>query len=126
MTTSEPPPLHLDAEGLMSKWGFGDGDAFDDWWWDTFDTNPPVNSDDILHALIVEYLMSALAAAGHRGELTRIGTSHNPIRLETLDGAEVDHYSPADHFDPPICVTITRAQVEQITAKLTLTPKDQP
>lgn len=111
-------PFYLDARSLLSKWGFGDGDAFDDWWWDTYDEPPRPNADDILYALVAGYLMPALRDAGHDGELTRIETSHNPVRLETLDGREVDWYE--GNHDLPISVEVSRAQVEVMVDCITL------
>lgn len=117
---SEPMFL-LDAESLMSKWGFGDGDALSDWWWDNFDEDCPFNADDLLYALVVEYLMPKLRAAGWTVELCRIETTHNPVRAERLNGREVDWYA-AGHveFDPPIFAEVTREQITSLGEKLIL------
>ena len=113
----------LDAESLCSKWGFGDGDALDDWWWDTYDDDSPVNSDDILHALVVEYLVPRMRDAGWYPVLTRIETNHNAVRAETLNGAPVDWYdSDGSHFQQPIVVTVTQEQIEQMAQRLTVAP----
>lgn len=118
MTATEPSFL-LDAESLVSKWGFGDGDALDDWWWDTFDVEPPVNCDDLLHALVLEYLVPAMRARGWDPKVIRIGTIHNPVRAESLNGHEVDWYASGHvHFDPPIEVSVTWQQIEQLAAQL--------
>jgi hypothetical protein len=110
----------MDAESLCSKWGFGDGDAFDDWWWDTYDEDAPANSDDILHALVLEYLVPAMRAANWFPVLCRIETIHNPVRAESLNGAGVDWYDGEyPNFDPPIQGSVTREQVEQVVQRLT-------
>jgi hypothetical protein len=123
--TEHVPEGHflLDAESLMSKWGFGDGDAFFDWWWDRFDESPPFDDDDVLHALVLAYLVPALHKAGHVVEIERIGTIHNPVRAARLDGVEVDHYSTHDHLDPPVWVTVSPEQVDEIVHKVVLQPK---
>lgn len=116
--------LHLDAESLMSKWGFSDGEALNDWWWDQYDEAPPFDDALVLHALVVAYLVPALRAAGHQVEIFTIQTNHNPVRAETLNGVEVDHYSLQDHLDPPVSVTLSPEQVTEIVRKTvpTLSP----
>lgn len=107
----------LDAESLCSKWGFGDGDALDDWWWDTYDEAPTIDTHELLHALVLAFLMPAIREAGHEVVLERIETNHNPVRAFTIDGVEIDHYSDHDHFDPDILVEVAREQIEAIVAK---------
>lgn len=109
----------LDAESLCSKWGFGDGDALDDWWWDTYDEGPDVNTDDLLYALVVAYLVPAIRDAGHTVEIERIGTIHNPVRASRVDGAEVDWYAMEDTFMPAVTVWVTRGQIEEMSRKVT-------
>ena len=112
MNDSEPTFL-LDAESLLSKWGFGDGDALNDWWWDNYDEDPPFNDHDMLHALVVTYLVPAIHDAAREVEIIRIHTNHNPVRADTFDGEQVDHYSGREwRIDPPIYVEVTRAQIE--------------
>lgn len=108
----------LDAESLLSKWGFGDGDALDDWWWDNYDDAPTVNTDDLLYALVVAYLVPALRDAGYEVELERIGTNHNPVRARTLNGVEVDHYDTGrDRLEPPVWVTVSPHRIEDLIRK---------
>lgn len=111
----------LDAESLCSKWGFGDGDALDDWWWDTYDEDPAVDTHELLHALVIAYLIPAIREAGHDVVLERVETIHNPVRAYTLDGVEVDQYdSSRDHFNPEILVYVTRGQIEEMVRKTVL------
>lgn len=117
--------LLLDAESLMSKWGFDDGSALDDWWGDVYDTAPRFNTDDVLHALVVAHLVPALRAAGHEVELIRIETSHNPVRADTLDGQLVDHYSNARRLEPPVWVALSPEQVADTVRKVILGPASQ-
>src|SRR5690606_28592406 len=81
--------------GLLSRWGFGDGDVVDDWWWEEFDGPPPV--EDALEQLVEQLLLPVLTEHGHTFEAYRIGTIHNPIRLRVLDGEPVDVYADDDN-----------------------------
>jgi hypothetical protein len=102
----------LDAESLLSKWGFGDGGALGEWWWDNFDEPEPFDDHRALFVLVVTYLVPVLAAAGWTVELTYLETNHNPVRAETLNGAKVDWYDTRRvEFDPPIWAEVTRDQI---------------
>lgn len=103
------PRFTLHAESLLSKWGFGDGDALEDWWWDNFDEEPPFNDHDVLYALVLAHLVPAIEEAGHSVEVFRIHTIHNPVRGRRLDGEEVDSYAGA--YVLPIEVSVTREQI---------------
>lgn len=85
------PTLRLLSSGLLSKWGFSDGDVPDEWldwceergidWtalrgWRAY----------VLPELVRRYLMPALE---QKVELVDIGTNHNPIRAGTVDGIDV-------------------------------------
>jgi hypothetical protein len=102
----------LNAESLLSKWGFGDGGALGEWWWDNFDEPEPFDDHRALIVLVETYLVPALAAAGWTVELTYVETNHNPVRAETLNGAKVDWYDTRRvEFDPPIWAEVTRDQI---------------
>lgn len=116
--------FHLNAESLCSKWGFGDGDALDEWWWETYDEAPPFNTDDMLHALVIEHLVPEMRKAGWDPMIVRISTVHNPIRAEHLNGVTVDWYDSNVEFDPPIEVWVTPEQVEQMAHAIR--PRDTP
>ena len=98
----DPPTLRLSASGLLSKWGFNDGDepeAFMDYWdeigvpyWDT-------DWRKALRILVRRHLLPELERH-HRIVVYDIETSHNPIRAEMLDGVEVD-----DHADVKMTLT---------------------
>lgn len=109
--------LFLHADALLSKWGFNDGSTLFDWWWDRFDESPSFDDADVLHALVLAYLVPALRSAGHSVEIVRIETSHNPVRAEKLDGVEVDHYENGQ-IQPPVWVTISPEQVDEIVRKV--------
>lgn len=112
----------MDAESLLSKWGFGDGDALDDWWWDNYDDAPTVDTDELLYALAAAHLVPAMREAGYEVELERIGTTHNPVRARTLNGVEVDHYSLDYRFEPPVWVAVSPEQIQDLIRKTTGQP----
>lgn len=118
--------LVLDAESLMSKWGFDDGDALDEWWWDRFNTSPGFKTDELLYALVLAYLMPAVRAAGHEIELVRIETVHNPVQARSLDDAEVDYYGVECHFNPPVRVSVSVDQVLDMVTKIVRTRPMEP
>jgi hypothetical protein len=81
--------LVLMAAGLLSKWGFDDGDmpdAVDD---RLFSQGHEVPSDvwrRTLARLVREHLLPAL---DQHVEAVEIDTIHNPIRASTIDGVNV-------------------------------------
>lgn len=116
--------LFLSADSLLSKWGFDDGSTLFDWWWDRFNESPAFDDADVLHALVLAYLVPALRDAGHTVEIVHIETSHNPVRAETLDGREVDHYENG-RIHPPVWVTIAPEQVDEIVGRLVIREDDR-
>ncbi len=86
-------PITLDSSGLFSKWGFCDGDVLDDFMYELFQFNAPVdgnwNADlglehCILQRLIEKYLLP-LCPEGF--ELHSFSSCHNPVRacLDMID-----------------------------------------
>ena len=82
------PPLRLFSDGLLSKWGFNDGDE-PDWLLDYCDDHG-LDYPDAWHAalrtLVHEHLLPAL---DQRVEVYDIETIHNPIRAAYVDGVKV-------------------------------------
>jgi hypothetical protein len=105
----------LRAESLASKWGFGDGDGLDDYMYDLrdlglIDHTPERNS--FLYAAVQKFLVPELTRRGITAEIVVIGSNHNPVRADTINGADVDHYGAP----PPAClagveVTVSRAEL---------------
>lgn len=117
--SDDEPKFTLDAESLLSKWGFGDGDALSDWWWDNYEEDAPFDDHEVLYELVIAYLAPAIQDSARDVEIVRVETIHNPVRASTLDGVQVDHYSSrAWHIDPPISVQVTRRQIENVAAEL--------
>lgn len=105
--------LTLHASDLLSKWGFGDGEQVDDWWWDEFGEDPP--AEDALEQLVEQLLLPVVRQHGHQFKAVRILTIHNPIRLEILNGVPVDwdKAAGADWLDD-IWVTVARAEASAL------------
>jgi hypothetical protein len=112
------PAVRLYSSGLLSKWGFSDGDAPDEWL-DYCDEHavgyPPWHA--ILTALVRRYLLPVL---DQKVAVTEIGTIHNPIRAETVDGADVTagwYGEPAVTLTPE-CVTVPMSEVLRLAREL--------
>lgn len=85
------PSLHLFSSGLLSKWGFNDGDAPDDWldWCEEQGIDWMALRSwrhHILPELVRRYLLPVLE---QDVTLVDIGTNHNPIRAEFIGGTDV-------------------------------------
>lgn len=81
------PHITLFSRCLLSKWGFNDGEAPDQW----YDYCDSLGIDWTkleypLSALVRKYLHPALDQAV---TLCDIETSHNPIRAETVNGKDM-------------------------------------
>ena len=81
--------LTLFSDGLLSKWGFGDGDNPDSWY--DYCDDHGIDSAQIawrplLCQLVHRYLLPVL---DQNVTVIEISTIHNPIRAETVDGIDV-------------------------------------
>jgi hypothetical protein len=84
--------LTLYSDGLLSKWGFNDGDEPDnvvDW----LEAEPPFGYDyvtfpwhPVLAALVRAHLLPRIEQTV---QLVDVETNHNPIRALTVDGVDV-------------------------------------
>jgi hypothetical protein len=86
--------VRLFSSGLLSKWGFNDGDAPDDWldWIEQQGIDWRIGGnwrDGILPALVRRYLVPEL---DQDVTLVDISTNHNPIRAGTVDGINVEDW----------------------------------
>lgn len=94
--------LRLRSAGLLSKWGFNDGDEPDDvadWLEADGIDYMAIRWRPVLQRLIREHLLPVLDQTVVAYD---IETNHNPIRAETVDGVKVDVYKTSD---PPIVLT---------------------
>lgn len=110
--------MRLYSDGLLSKWGFGDGGVIRQqllapsglWWIKEFEHH-------VLRELVRTRLLPVIE---QKVEVCEITTSHNPIRAVTVDGATVDLY--ADDEDQPVLtpefVDIPDEEVLQVAAEL--------
>ena len=89
----------FETEGLLWKWGFGDGDMLDDLlaghgWADQWQKDREAGIDiwfdhRVLVRVIREHVLPALAEH-HVIATMVVDTIHNPIRATVVDGVEVD------------------------------------
>jgi hypothetical protein len=108
----------LFSADLLSKWGFNDG-ADPDEWWDYCEAHgaDPSDLDFPLIEVVQRYLIPRLNQAV---TVAVIETSHNPIRVETIEGRDVTeawHSSRAEapaltpeYVDVPLADALTIAQ----------------
>jgi hypothetical protein len=82
------PALTLFSDGLLSKWGFNDGDAPDDFlgWLEDSGHGWRIDWHSVLVRLVRDYLVPAL---DQDVDVYPCETSHNPVRAETVNGREV-------------------------------------
>lgn len=113
---SDEPTLLLVADGLLSKWGFLDGDTPDEVL-DYCDKHGLTYGDkdwreDVLPMLVRTYLLPELEKH-HTITLTTIGTSHNPIRASIVDGQDVEDEWTEDTTTTltPECVNVPMTAV---------------
>lgn len=79
---------------LLSKWGFHDGDILDDIAWD----NKIEVDHDALIRIVKKYVIPKIK---NKIKVFEIGTIHNPIRAESVDGKDIDCYNGSDiKLDP--------------------------
>jgi hypothetical protein len=112
------PCLRLFSSGLLSKWGFNDGDAPDDWLDYLEDQNIDFRTlrswrDYVLPALVRRFLVPAL---DQYVDLVKIKTSHNPIRAEKINGRDVRDlwHDGIDHLLTPEFTEVPFSEVLKI------------
>ncbi len=101
MNAPEEPSLHLPSAGLLSKWGFNDGDPFEamaEWHHDRHTPPGPLSrcscpnlrmcddEDTLLRVLVRHHLAPALQ---QEVLLVEFEATHNPIRAALVDGVDV-------------------------------------
>jgi hypothetical protein len=118
----DEPKLVLWSDGLLSKWGFGDGDEPDAWldWCDEQGIDYNARGWDwhtTLRRLVREYLAPNL---DQRADLVDIETIHNPIRATKVDGEEIDWYGDSPIELTPDHVEIPYSEVLRIARQVEL------
>lgn len=96
-----PPKTEmLFSQGLLSKWGFHDGDLLE-WLFEFGDYDRRA----VLCAVVRKHLIPALK---HKVDVQEIETIHNPIRLRTVDDRDVTD----EWYDPDNKTKLTPEYVE--------------
>lgn len=109
--------ITLYSEGLLSKWGFGDGDQYYDEWLDYWEARGVDLSDAPgfpLVELVKRYLVPAL---DQKVEVEVLDTIHNPVRAVAVDGVDVtNQWRNVGHTTKltPESVTVPFAEVLRI------------
>lgn len=109
--------LTLHAECLLSKWGFDDGNVPDDYfaWLDERGEPWPERWHETLAALVRSRLLPLIAEDVEVFEID----SHNPIRVRTVNGVEVDHYDVHnDHMLAAVSVEVPWSEVWDVQRSL--------
>ena len=116
------------TNGLLSKWGFEDGDMLIDFTYESDDWGAKQICDP--HALLVESVRRfILPNLAQHVEVFEIGGIHNPIRAKSVDGAEFDNYNDPHQPDllaPSVLVVedeAIRELAESLQRVLDATPK---
>lgn len=79
----------LFSSSLLSKWGFNDGDWPDDVW-DILDERGATDLVDHWHDVLIELVKTRLIPAlDQQVVVVEMQTNHNPIRVTTVDGVDV-------------------------------------
>lgn len=126
MEAVSEPAVRLFSSGLLSKWGFGDGDAPEEWLDYCDEHGLPYGDwrDGILPELVKRYLLPVL---DQEVVITHIGTNHNPVRAQTVDGEDAERFWNVNDDDEsrltPECAEIPMTDVARVAAELR---KDQP
>jgi len=83
-----PPCIVLFSDGLLSKWGFDDGNT-PDTWYDYCDGHG-IDWREVRYPLVRLVREVLLPALNQAVEVVEISTIHNPIRAQTIDGVNVE------------------------------------
>lgn len=115
----------LSTDGLLSKWGFEDGDTLSelacDW---RYDEGLDVDYKDLLVELVRRFVLPIL---DQQVEVYTLTTSHNPIRARRVDGVEGDEHGENEGITlTPETVTIPMAQVRAVAEELARTKTTAP
>lgn len=114
-SVTDVPTLTLYSDGLLSKFGFNDGDDPEEWLEYCEANGIDYNEVDFpLVQLVRQYLLPAL---DQHVTVYEIETAHNPIRALTVDGIDL-RGEDTIHGDPidltPESVTIPMAEVARL------------
>jgi hypothetical protein len=117
------PKLTLFSSGLLSKHGFSDGDAPDEYF-DWLESQGREYYPFPWHAVLCELVeRHVVPVLDQKVTTVRISTTHNPIRAETVNGADAERYWYGGHEagEPaltPEFVEVPMSEVARIVAEL--------
>ncbi|CAM5529301.1 hypothetical protein SALBM135S_00849 [Streptomyces alboniger] len=115
MQSVTEPTITLHSDGLLSKFGFNDGDDPEEWLEYCEANGIDYNEVDFpLVQLVRQYVLPAL---DQTVTVYEIETAHNPIRARTVDGRAVggDFTTDGEPFKlTPETVTIPMAEVARL------------
>lgn len=105
--------MRIYTSGLLSKWGFGDGDLL----WDfLYDHGIKVDDEPVLVRVVREHVLPAI---DQQVDVYEVCTIHNPLRARAVDGVEWDSYTAdtdgvltPEYVDVPDDVIIAIAREE--------------
>ena len=105
---SEEKKFVMYPDSLLSKWGFGDGDALSDFLYENdVEHKVRLNSHKLLEELVKRFLLPKLSK---KVEIFYIESIHNPVRAEMIDGEYyTNHYEFDDDGllgDEPVSVSL--------------------
>lgn len=83
--------MKIRTEGLLSKWGFLDGNKFSEFLLENF--REYINSHALLIVILKKYVIPQIKS---KLEIVEISTAHNPVRTRSVDDVKVDWYDPGD------------------------------
>lgn len=116
--------LVLTSEGLLSKWGFNDGDE-PDALLDLLDATGRTDPDGwlpgkvwhrVLCRLVREHLIPRL---DQRVELVVLDTGHNPVRARSVNGVDVTHlWHRSKEPGPTLTPDSVRVPIETVMAAI--------
>lgn len=89
-TERAPGSVLLDSDSLFSKFGFCDGDLLDDFLWDEYGSDEPVEDHAVLVHLVKKHLLPALPRVV---KVYRMHSIHNPVRAEEDEAHDFESVS---------------------------------
>lgn len=97
--------MKFNTNGLLSKWGFMDGDILEDFMFDSDLCDNDINqSHKSLIKVVVDHVIPKL---DQEVELSQISTIHNPIRAKSVDGKNVNWYRDDGDILTPSVVEVS-------------------
>lgn len=102
----------FDTSGLLSKFGFKDGDILDDIWFDVEDSGiePKIDRHQFLIKVVKELLIPKI---DNNIELLEIDTIHNPIRASKVDGIDINSFDDNNIIINPKFIEIESELLEK-------------